>query len=247
MVPVLIGMDFLGKSGVGMMIDFNTDLAMNTTDANPEIYQLQANSKGHFVLNIVHHLTKGQSRLEGHAHVVVRAPIASSSETHDTQVLELGAVWFDMTACDRELEAADLDLARQRMWQLYTRSQQSLATASAASAQMCRSQPAISSSTTSTRSPRDGIGDLRVCSLREDCRDRDQVQDSQGQGSTTGCESTSSRRQPRSSSQVESVAMLQPAHCRHTEEQQPRSMDPLLRVQPEAVLHTSSREFGAER
>ena len=242
MVPVLIGMGFLGKNGAGMMIDFNTGLAMSTTDANPEIYQLQANSKGHFVLNIVHHLTRGQSRLEGHAHVVVRAPTASSSETHDTQVLELGAVWFDMTARDRELEAADLDLARQRMWQLYASSQQSFATATAASAQMCRSQPAIASSTSSTCSPRDGDGGLRACSLREDCRGRDQVKDSQGQSSAIGHESASPRRHQGSPGQVESVAMLQPAHCRHSEEQQPRAMDSLQRVQPEAGLHAPPRE-----
>ena len=36
LVPVLIGMDFLGPQGVGMIIDFGTGLAMNSKDASPK-------------------------------------------------------------------------------------------------------------------------------------------------------------------------------------------------------------------
>ena len=59
LVPVLIGMDYLGQHGVGMMIDFASGLAMNTKETNPQPYRLQSNRKGHYVLDIVHHLTKG--------------------------------------------------------------------------------------------------------------------------------------------------------------------------------------------
>ena len=45
LVPVLVGMDFLGPSGVGMMIDFGTGLAMHTNDSTPVIYQLEANQR----------------------------------------------------------------------------------------------------------------------------------------------------------------------------------------------------------
>ena len=92
LVPVLVGMDFLGKDGVGMMIDFHTGLAMNTKDASPQIFQLMRNHKGHFILDIAQHLTKGHTRHEGQAHVLVRSTPTTSSEPFQNQVLELGTV-----------------------------------------------------------------------------------------------------------------------------------------------------------
>ncbi|CAE7332984.1 unnamed protein product, partial [Symbiodinium sp. KB8] len=62
LVPVLIGMDFLGPQGQGMMIDFNTGLAMftKTSDPRPPVQQLQMTSKGHYVLNLATYLTGGR-------------------------------------------------------------------------------------------------------------------------------------------------------------------------------------------
>ncbi|CAE7863759.1 unnamed protein product [Symbiodinium necroappetens] len=94
LVPVLIGMDYLGPHGVGMMIDFASGLAMNTKDTNPEPYRLQHNHKGHYVLDIVHHLTKGCVNHEG-------------------------TIWLDMTVRDAEFDEQELSAARDRMWRLY--------------------------------------------------------------------------------------------------------------------------------
>ncbi|CAE7462825.1 GIP [Symbiodinium sp. CCMP2592] len=59
LVPVLVGMDFLGPQGVGMIIDFGTGLAMNSKDPSPQIYSLETNKKGHYVLDIAQYLTQG--------------------------------------------------------------------------------------------------------------------------------------------------------------------------------------------
>ena len=72
LVPSLIGMDYLGAQGVGMMIDFATGLAMKTKEPQPKIFKLDVNHKGHFTLDFVDHLTRGQTCHEGQAHVVVR-------------------------------------------------------------------------------------------------------------------------------------------------------------------------------
>ncbi|CAE7854324.1 GIP, partial [Symbiodinium necroappetens] len=80
LVPVLIGMDFLGKAGVGMMIDFATGLAMMTKEPQPRIFQLEANRKGHYTLDIVQYLTKGQTCHEGQAHVITAPTIDPEAE-----------------------------------------------------------------------------------------------------------------------------------------------------------------------
>ena len=57
LVPVFVGMDFLGPSSVGMILDFSTGLAMNTTDQSPEIYKLHTNCREHCVIGSEQHLT----------------------------------------------------------------------------------------------------------------------------------------------------------------------------------------------
>ena len=47
LVPVLVGKDYHGPLGVGMMIDFATGLAMNTQEPNPNIFSLSTSKKGH--------------------------------------------------------------------------------------------------------------------------------------------------------------------------------------------------------
>ncbi|CAE7564781.1 unnamed protein product, partial [Symbiodinium necroappetens] len=59
LVPILIGMDFIGPEGVGMLIDFATGLAMFTKESSPEIFQLDVNSKGHYTLDLVQYLARG--------------------------------------------------------------------------------------------------------------------------------------------------------------------------------------------
>ncbi|CAE7801840.1 unnamed protein product, partial [Symbiodinium necroappetens] len=114
LVPVLIGMDHLGPSGVGMMIDFASGLAMNTSEPNPSIYKLDKSKKGHYVLDIVRYLTNGVKVLEGQAHVLVRSS-PSLACGMEQQVLELRTMWFDLAACDHDLDERDRSVAETRM------------------------------------------------------------------------------------------------------------------------------------
>ncbi|CAE7826823.1 unnamed protein product, partial [Symbiodinium sp. CCMP2456] len=126
LVPVLVGMDCLGRDGIGIMIDFASGLAMNTKEPNPTIYPLTVNKKGHYTLDILHHLTQGYTSEEGQAHVVVRTSASECAVPQDQQFLELGTVWFDLTACDAELDERELQMSRDRMWQLYNASRTSV-------------------------------------------------------------------------------------------------------------------------
>ncbi|CAE7561074.1 unnamed protein product [Symbiodinium sp. CCMP2592] len=82
LVPVLVGMDCLGRDGIGIMIDFASGLAMNTKEPNPAIYPLTVNKKGHYTLDILHHLTQGHTSAEGQAHVVIRSSDAQVIVDH---------------------------------------------------------------------------------------------------------------------------------------------------------------------
>ena len=58
-------MDFLGKNGNGLIIDFTTGLAASSLDDKPEVFHLLQNQKGHFLLDVCEYLTRGRV-LEGH-------------------------------------------------------------------------------------------------------------------------------------------------------------------------------------
>ncbi|CAE7893849.1 unnamed protein product, partial [Symbiodinium necroappetens] len=99
LVPILIGMDFLGKDANGLIIDFTTGLATSSLDDRPEIFQLQRNRKGHFMLDIREYITRGHVNLEGHAHVVVSSSNSTLSQS-EAHVIEFHVVQFDLTVSD---------------------------------------------------------------------------------------------------------------------------------------------------
>ena len=92
LVPILIGMDFLGKQGQSMIVDFSTGLFVSTQEPNPQAERLQENRKGHFMLDLCHYLTRGHRRQEGHARVVVLPPAVSLTSAPEVHVLELHPV-----------------------------------------------------------------------------------------------------------------------------------------------------------
>ena len=153
LVPVLVGMDFLGKNGSGVLIDFGTGLAMCTRDDNPEIFQLHVNAKGHYVYDIVHHLTRGFSCKDGNAHVIVRHPKVDDSLSMSHQMLELWTAWVDLTVSDMELNERELAVSRDRLWRVY-REGHVTAADSAVPAQMCG--PSVSAFPTSSSSSSHG-------------------------------------------------------------------------------------------
>ncbi|CAE7771249.1 unnamed protein product [Symbiodinium sp. CCMP2592] len=155
LVPILIGMDFIGPEGVGMMIDFATGLAMYTKESSPEIFQLPVNRKGHYTLDIVQYLTRGHKCEEGHAHVLVRDGPQPSTSTMSHQLLELWTVWIDLQVSDRQLLERDLSAARDRMWRLYQRSQ-SMSPTAASSAQMLSLSDSVDPTTSSSRDSQNG-------------------------------------------------------------------------------------------
>ena len=76
-------MDFLGKQGQCMIVDFSTGRYVNTHDESPEAERLHENHKGHFMLDLCHYITRGHSRQDGHARVVVLP--STVSRTHEPE------------------------------------------------------------------------------------------------------------------------------------------------------------------
>ena len=155
LVPILVGMDFLGHKGSGMVIDFTTGLAMSTFDDTPDIYPLKSNPKGHFLLDICYHLTRGLSRQDGHVHVKTKPSSNSSGSNHEVHVLDLHAAQYDMTVCDSVLDEADLRQSRDRLLRLHQASQHLRAAAPTGSMRGPCGPPAIPTTSSST-SLRDG-------------------------------------------------------------------------------------------
>ena len=237
-------MDYLGAHGVGMIIDFATGLAMKTKDPQPSIIQLDVNHKGHYVLNIVEHLTRGQSCQEGQAHVVVRnqpsTPKSSSHLNHD--FIELATVWFDLAVGERDPHEHELAVARDRVWMLYHHARTTSSSA-AATAQMCGvSYAPLNSTTTSSRTH--GVSLARDAdSGPRDRGDPGGIHESKGQAEATtsiirsgeACEG----RPPRSEDTRGAVAVLQQAHSGATDGQPVGPMDHMPVLQSQAALHSS--------
>ena len=59
-------------------VDFMTDMALDSSEEKPAIYQLKANRKGHDVLDTIYFLTRGCTSKGGHprVHVVKHTPSA---------------------------------------------------------------------------------------------------------------------------------------------------------------------------
>ena len=242
LVPILIGMDFLGPLGVGMLVDFSTGLYMLSKDPEPEIFQLNVNRKGHYTLDIVQYLTKGLRCLDGQAHVIVREATSSDCPHMSQQVLELGTAWIDLTVSDAELHNRELEASRNRLWVMYRRSRPS--TVSNAEAQMnCATGAQVFSSTSPpSSSPCDGSPFERSPGDRP--RDRadphggGQSEESrQAETEVTGHNAKDQSRPTGSSLPEGSMALLRNASAGTTAGQSVGSMDPLQLLRPSSSVH----------
>ena len=54
MVPILVGMDHLRKTG--LIFDFSDGHAVHGKDPHPVPYTMNQNYKGHYMVNIVHYM-----------------------------------------------------------------------------------------------------------------------------------------------------------------------------------------------
>ena len=209
LVPILIGVDFLGDMGIGMVIDFATGLALNSKDPHPEIYRLDTNKKGHFVLDIVQYLTNGQYSASGQAKVVVSHTSPTTASTGEQQVLELKTAWFDMTACDADLDERQLQESRARIWQVYQASR-TMSLSANLSAQMTS---AVNSVVTPTTSSSRSLGDVAIPADARAGGDPPQhpvSNETTSQGGTLGHSSTSCCGPTRPKDEQLAVAMLRP-------------------------------------
>ena len=241
--PLLVGMDFI--QDVGLLVDFRSGLAMNTCDPEPSIYELPRNRKGHLMVDVRYHLTKGKICDQGHAHITVCQNLADVCD-HDNQWLELSVVWFDMSECDAQFDHEERMEIESRMWMLHQQARErSSPTASASAAQMCKAATAENPSTTSSsRSLLDGGVHPSAADggIREDRGGEHQGQvQGEDQGTTPGPFQASSRRHTRSSGFCSDVAVLQPTHGRQPEEQCARRVGALCGMRPTARLHSTRR------
>ena len=249
LVPILIGMDFLGQQGVGMMIDFATGLAMKTRDPEPQIFRLEVNRKGHYTLDIVQHLTRGQSCQEGQAHVVVRSSsdIASSPQSLNHDFIELATVWFDLAVGEREPQEHDLAVARDRMWMLYRHGRNVIPPA-ATTAQMCGVPNANLNSTTSSSRPH-GVPLARDAGHRQGGGgDHGCLPEGQGQ-SQESTEvfrpgSTDEGGSKRSQDTCVPVAMFQQASARTSAGQSMGPVGDVSMLQPSLAVHAPQGSSG---
>ena len=264
LVPVLVGMDFLGQQGAGMLLDFTTGLSMFTSEGTDEVLQLVKNRKGHFMLDILKFLTRDHRRADGHAHVVVSPKGPVDNETSDAHVLEFHVLQYDMTASDESLQpevpdghvldlslaTSELELSRLRLLRLRQLSQElPLRPAAVATAQMCGAPPLAPSHPSPTSSPTSLLdGGLCPSALRpralsrEGCSDGHSGQDcGQAEGTGTGPYSHHEGGPPRSQGQQEGLALLRTSCSGESAVQPTRAMGSLRNVRPTDHVHSSGR------
>ena len=133
LVPVLIGMDHIGPQGCQMIVDFCLGYIIDGVDITPEIYQLSTNSKGHFVYDIVNHLTKGKTSSTGSARVHVDRDVHNLSSA----TLQFRPLEFYHAKVEREEACAhDVETRKKLLWKLHAH----VKAAEAHSAHMCSSR-----------------------------------------------------------------------------------------------------------
>ena len=102
LVPVLIGMDWLGTQGVGAIIDYN-DGHCCLCNHSSSIIQLPTNHQGHCFLDVVHFLTLGNVNKGNSVRVNLEVDDASASPFVEGQIIELLTVHGPWTTSQQDL------------------------------------------------------------------------------------------------------------------------------------------------
>ena len=265
LVPVLVGMDFLGQQGAGMLLDFTTGLSMFTSEGTDEVLQPVKNRKGHFMLDILKFLTRDQRRADGHAHVVVSPKGPVDNETSEAHVLEFHVLQYDMTASDESLQpevpdghvldlslaTSELDLSRLRLLRLRQLSQElPLRPAAVATVQMCGAPPLAPSHPSPTSSP------IRPCLMAASAPQHYDLEPSAAKAVVTAIQAKTAAKPkaraldptrimkadpPRSQGQQEGLALLRTSCSGESAVQPTRAMGPLRNGRPTDHVHSSGR------
>ena len=116
----LLGMDHLSGKDCpesALTIDFNTGMALESTNPNPTIFQLPCNHKGHYIRDIVHYLTLGHTNHVGHPTIHVMEGHIQSAEL---QTLEFHpAEFYDLHVADRVHDQKILEKSRRQLLALH--------------------------------------------------------------------------------------------------------------------------------
>ena len=240
LVPILIGMDHLAGVRSAMAIDFHTGLALDSHAVQPHVYQLEVNKKGHYVLDILHFLTRGRISTTGHPRVHVLE--SSSTSTHDT-FLQFMPLEFDTHLSNLSLQCTDdvsLEQSRRNLLLLHEHVQRQLHVPPQLSAHMQSSKKPLNSELPDHSSHVEGP------SLQDDRRTGRQTMGHQEchsfeDGTTTLRRSKESRTRPSGPTFLQrAVALLQPPSRGCGEVEPPREMDSLQDMQCPIELHSSS-------
>ena len=236
-VPILVGMDHLGPHGCQMLIDFGHGYVIDGVDPNPQIYQLETNNKGHYVYDIIYHLTRGFSSNKGPARVHV-----SKKQFEQSMVLQFRPLEFYHAHVQQppRVSSQSCEQRQALLWQLYEHSRP----AATKAAQMCTTALSNFHDDISFRdSLRHGLSSSpfteRCC--RGPSGDRDQEQDEPAQAQVKGPAIGSKQNdhpRPEGSWGTESMAVLQPAQSsRDLAQQRPRQLAALPGVRFEVGIH----------
>ena len=114
LVPILIGMDHIGATGCQMIVDFSMGYVIDGVDPKPELYQLKTNTKGHFVYDVVFHLTRGHTNQQGSA----RVHVDRSEQQAFATTLQFRPLEFYHSEVERNVPV-NLEQRKELMWQLY--------------------------------------------------------------------------------------------------------------------------------
>lgn len=234
MVPILVGMDYLGDAHFGLCIDFPTGMAIQTNDG--EAFQLPVNQKGHYVLDVVQLLTEGHECHEGHATIRVKGAEA----VHSLQSLEFHPVeYYDLTVSERMLDEKVKIEAVQRLRTLRSLAQPSNASASGSALMISKSNSANSSSSKCARHV-DLQGDDHCGAVQAVDQHGEAKHTEEGTSSAFRSFQRGQYGPEGSKGQGQSMAVLCGAHTDGSAIQPARSMDRMCSVRPTSVLCAES-------
>ena len=111
-------------------------MALESTNPQPNVFQLPCNHKGHYIRDIVHYLTLGNSNHEGHPTIHV---MEGETQSAELQTLEFHpAEFYDLHVADRVHDQEVLEKSRRQLLALHAHQHGRVdANAAASLASMC--------------------------------------------------------------------------------------------------------------
>ena len=244
LVPILLGMDHLSGIDTAMIIDFSTGLALDAYDSDTEPYRLKKNHKGHYVYDVLYHLTRGRTRHEGHSSVRVSESQGSMSQ-NTIKFLEFHVLQtFDLQASELEMSARRMQQSRDRLKQLHRMAQELRNGPSAASVSMCIDTVTSSLNSFVPHSRSDGqptcedLGQCGHCGTDQGCHTKESSRESLRPGPSHNGRPSGSK------DQGGAMAVLRKPYPGHSSGKPTWGVGGLCGVRPSVDVHTKGRITG---